>query len=321
MRRRDFNAQRAAQRAESRRLVTETKEEFIMVHSRHILVPFAVGLNLMACTESDSPACPEGGKNADGSIDVGGNLVFHSMNRLATERSGKEVEYSHLVTEIVDLNAMSNSVDAAPLAQISLATDSCGGSSSDPCAYCSSNTNIESNTGDLGAMIRDDRTNDAVWISAVTGIATNEELLELQAAGKALDPRTAFAVTRDAVDSVVAPLAGLNGDELMARGVLFGLIYSTTQSSGDRGEPVAGATVTSSDDNVTIVYPNTNFSSTTSATAGQGVFLAIPKVAGASKTASFTVKPPSGEAHTWDATRLGFFMPNTMYFHVMYTNE
>jgi hypothetical protein len=120
---------------------------------------------------------------------------------------------------------------------------------------------------------------------------------------------------------VIAPLTGFTADELMARGVLFGLVYSNTQSSGERGEPVSGATVTPSDDNVTIVYPTGNFSGKTSATAPQGVFLAIPKTTDTVKTASFTVKPPSGESQTWDASRLGFFKPNTLYFHVMYAND
>lgn len=292
-----------------------------MIHTRTIVAPFVLGLHLVACTETESPVCPEGGKNADGLIDIGGSVIFHSMNRLATERTGNEVEYEHLLVEIVDLNALSSSEDITPLARFSLSTEGCGGSGSELCAYCSGATSIAGITGGIGTVLRDDRTSDAVWMRAITGIATKEQLAELQNAAKPLDPRNAFAVTHDALESVIAPLTGLTADELMARGVIFGLIYSNTQSSGERGTPISGATVTPSDDNVMIVYPNANFSGKASETAKQGVFLAIPKTVDTVKTTSFTVKPPAGESQTWDASRLGFFSPGAVYFHVMYAND
>jgi len=81
-----------------------------------------------------------------------------------------------------------------------------------------------------------------------------------------------LAVSRDAVNAVIAPMVGLTGDEVMARGLVFGLVYNRYdgRSADGSGAPVAGATVTAAGRALRIVYPNNMFSGTVSATASPG---------------------------------------------------
>lgn len=305
-------------------------EAFMMSARRSFIVALTIASSSTACEPSDETsagavstgaACEDSGENANGSIDVAGSVIFHSMNKLASGRTGQSIDYSGLVVGVVDLNGLSSGAPAAPLAEASLSAEGCASPTAASCVFCFIDANIAGSSAGLGVAVRDGRTSDPLWITAVRGVASSDRLAELQTSGAPLDNASPFAVTRDALDAVVASLTGLSGDELMQRGVLFGLIYSNTLSSGERGEPVAGATVTASDGDVTIVYPSSNFSGVGSATANQGAFLAVPNAPGAAATATFTVTPPSSASQTWDATQTGLFVPDAMYFHVMYAAE
>jgi hypothetical protein len=295
-----------------------------MARSRHSRI-LALGIALSGAAGgsgcSSDPAgmsftCDVSGKNTGGLIDVQGGVIFHSMNKLASGRSGKAIDATGLAAEVVDLGDLAEGAELAPLSEASLSGDECVNATSGSCGFCFVDTNIEGNTEGVGVSVRDTRTSDKLWLTTVRGAASAEDLAALQSAGAPLDTAWPFAVTRDALDTVVAELTGVSGDELMKRGVIFGLIYSTPSTSEASGEPVAGATVTPSDGDVTVVYPTTKFNGVGSTTGGQGAFIAFPSAPGAATTTTFTVNAPSGETHTWDAAQVAHFAPGVMYFYV-----
>jgi hypothetical protein len=168
------------------------------------------------------------------------------------------------------------------------------------------------------ALVRD-AGDDGGHVPTWTGIATGERLAALRAAGEALTDGRGFAVTRDALDVVLGPMVGLSGDELLARGFVFGLVYGGASADGS-GEPVVGATVRASSPDFTIVYPGNRFSGTADATTSQGVFLAVPSAAGPATTVSFEVTAPDGDL-TWETEASAVNAGGGVYFHLMYPAE
>jgi hypothetical protein len=234
---------------------------------------------------------------------VAGQVVLHSLNRLAAERSGRAIDATGLVAVAVDLDALATGTEAAPLAEIGLAGEACEQASAGSCGYsielC---RDAAAGAGAPGIAIRDGRSDAPLWLTTA----------------QPLDAKAAFAVTRDALDGVVAPLLGLDADELLRRGVIFGLVYSSSAGASGQGVALAGATVTASDDSVTVVHPNTTFDGFGTATARQGVFLAIPREPGAVVSTTFRVTPPAGVDLAWDEAQVGHFVPDAMFFQVMF---
>ena len=257
------------------------------------------------------PLMCEEGEHVDGAIDVQGRVVFHSMNRLASEQTGTAIDTTALLAEVVDMQTFSAA------AQLDLAGEACETAIMGSCSFCFTDIPVTTDTAGLGVAIRDGRTGDRKWITTLQEAGTAERLADLQAETAPLDTAVGFAVTRDALDTVIAPLTGLSGDELMERGVIFGLVYANT-ANGERGVPLAGAVVTANDSDVIVIHPGSKLSGVGSATNQQGIFPAIPREPGVLAT-TFTVTPPEGASQTWNVDQVGRFVPDTMYFQVMHT--
>lgn len=234
---------------------------------------------------------------------VDGQVVFHSLNRLAAERSGRAIDATGLVAAAVDLDALASSTSMVPLAEVGLAGEACEQASTGSCGYslelC---RDAAGGAGAPGIAIRDGRSDAPLWLTTA----------------QPLDAKASFAVTRDTLDTVVAPLLGLDADELLRRGVIFGLVYSSSAATSGQGVALAGATVTASDPSVTVVHPTTTFDGSGAATGRQGVFLAIPREPGAVASTTFRVTPPAGVDHTWDDAQVARFIPGAMFFQVMF---
>jgi len=288
---------------------------------REILLSLcAVSLN--ACGSGDTTAPDADAPRADGGdassatgATVSGLSISHSMNRLATMHTGRTSEYSNLSVEVVSVDALAGGgASAAALSSGPLNTSACG--TMGGCPWSLGGVNLANISMGLAARLRDGRISGQVWVTTVTGFASPSDVAATAQSGRFEDGR-AFAVSRDAIDTVVAPMVGLTGDQVMERGFIFGLVYNGRSADGS-GQPVVGATVAASDASLRVVYPNSMFSGTASATANQGAFLAVPSAPGAAAATSFTVTPPTGQSLTWDSTRASVVMPGAVYFIPMY---
>lgn len=253
-----------------------------------------------------------------GTATVAGVAINHSMNRLAAGRTGRTPEYSNLRVEAVSVDALAASGASAPaLAGSALETSMCG--SMGGCAWSIGGVNLGGFTQGLAARLRDNRASGQLWVTTMTDSASPAQVTASATTGRFEDGR-AFAVSRDAIDTVIAPMVGLTGDQVMERGFVFGLVYNpySGRAADGSGTPVVGATVRASSSALRIVYPNNMFSGTASATANQGAFLAVPNSTGAASTTTFTVTPPSGGTQTWDSTRVAVVAPGAVYFIPMY---
>lgn len=263
-----------------------------------------------ATHDDAAPDAPSGARGV-----VSGVAIYHSMNRLAAQRTGNTPAYSGLTLEVASVDALARG-----------AADALGGAPFDSaaclamggCAWSLPDVALPAVTLGLASRLRDGRAT-PLWVTAATGIASPAEAAAAAASGRFEDGR-AFVVSRDAIDAVVAPMVGLTGDEVMARGFVFGLVYDRagSRAADGSGTPIVGATVTASAPGVRVVYPNNMFSGTVGATASQGAFLAVPSAAGAPVTVTFAVAPPAGQSLAWDATRAAVIAPGLVYFTPMY---
>lgn len=247
---------------------------------------------------------------------VSGAAIHHSMNRLASMRTGRTPAYSDITLDIMAVDALTTGAQAV-LGSGALDTAACpamGG-----CAWSVADVGLPGASLGLAARLRDNRSSGALWVTTATGFASPAEVAAAAAAGRFEDGR-AFAVSRDAIDAVIAPMVGLTGDEVMARGFVFGLVYSRYdgRATDGSGTPVVGATVAAPGRALRVVYPNNMFSGTVGATASQGAFLAVPEAVGAPGAVTFTVTPPAGQTLSWDATRAAAVAPGVVYFAPMY---
>ncbi len=277
-----------------------------------------------AASSPDARAPADGGDagggdaSSPGRTTVSGVAINHSMNRLAMMRSGRTAEYTDLTIEAVSDEALAGAgINATALVGGPLNTTACGAMGG--CAWSLDSVNLAGVTSGLAARLRDNRTSGQVWVTTMTGFASPTEVAAAAQSGRFEDGR-AFAVSRDAIDTVIASMVGLTGDQVMERGFVFGLVYNRYdgRAADGSGQPVVGATVSASHGALRIVYPNNMFSGTASATANQGAFLAVPNAPGATSTTTFTVTPPAGQALTWDSTRTAVVTPGAVYFLPMY---
>ncbi len=294
-----------------------------MKHSLTLLT--LLGLSLAACGQDDVVAAPyDAGDASPVAVDVSpdaqattsGVAINHSMNRLAAGRTGRTPAYNDITLEIASVDALTAG-SAAVLGTTALNTSAC--SAMGGCAWSVAGVELSGATLGLAARLRDNRTASALWVTTATGFAGPADVNTAGTTGLYGNGR-AFAVSRDAIDTVIAPLVGLTGDEVMARGFIFGLIYNRYEGgAGDgSGTPVVGAAVSASVPSMRIVYPNNMFSGTVGSTASQGAFLAVPDAPGGALAVRFLVTPPRGESLSWDATRVTVSAPGLVYFTPMY---
>jgi hypothetical protein len=257
-----------------------------------------------------------GGGAATGPV-MTGAVIYHSLNRLAAEKSGVTPDYSALTISILGEGALLTDPVGSPLATGPLISSGCpmkGG-----CPFSFANIDVSGASIGLAARVADTRSA-PVWVTTETGSMSTAKLATFQKSGGTYDGGRAFALSRDAIDSILAKLVGLSGDEVMARGLVFGLVYGSASSSTMSGEPVPGATVKPSGSGLTVVYPTTKFDSTQATTGGQGAFLLVPAAAGAPTSVTVTVTPPSGQTLTWDAAQAAVLRPGAVYFMTLYPN-
>jgi hypothetical protein len=256
---------------------------------------------LSACGSDASSDDDGGGAPPDagtGVSTVSGKLINHSLNRLAAQKTGETADFSGLRLDVVGQDALLAG-DVTGLGGGLLDTSGCGAMGG--CAFRFGGVDLAGASEGLVARVTDTRTSDPLWVTTETWTLGADDLAALQASGGDFADARAFALSRGAVDAVIAPLLGLDADELMARGLVFGLVYDGVSADGS-GAPVAGATVAPSLAGMRVVYPNAMFSAAQSATGGQGVFLAVPDAAGPAASITFAVTPPAGSTATWDAT-------------------
>jgi hypothetical protein len=241
-------------------------------------------------------------------VAVSGGIIYHSMNRLATEMSGTTPEYSQVTVDLLSQAALLSG-STTPLASVPITT---GCMASGMCAFTLPSSDIASATGGLVIGLRDDRAT-PIWVPSWTGTASGADAAAAAAAGSLTDAR-AFIVSQEAFDLVLAPMTAVASAELLARGVVFGLVYD------EAGRPITGATVAPAGrSDITIVYPNGMFTGTASSTTTQGAFLAVPAAAPSSpEELTFTVTPPSGSTLTWPTTQPALLAPGVLSFTLLY---
>jgi hypothetical protein len=252
-------------------------------------------------------ACDDGDDTPDGPyLYVTGTTVMNSLNRLASDTSGEAIDFSDLVVELYDSAALGQA-GAAPLADAPIDFTDCGDES--PCDWSFGGVVLPDTATALVASIRDGRSSDPLWATTWATIASQEQLEALRSSHGSLKDTHTFAFTYDTVETVIAPLVGLSGEELLARGVVVGLTGGPV--SGDERVPaVVGCTVRSSLPDVSIYYPTSNAQGLTDATANQGLFFAVPPASDTVQRVGFTITPPDGEDYTWDSDSPVWVGPN-----------
>jgi hypothetical protein len=255
----------------------------------------------------DAGPMPDRGTPAGGT--VAGGIIYHSVNRRATEMSGTTPEYSQIEVAIHSHAALLADADAAPLGTVPIPA---GCTASGMCAFSVPAVDLAAASGGLVVGLRDLRAT-PIWAPSWTNTAGADALAAAVAAGSLADARS-FVVSQEGFDLVLAPMTTIAANELLARGVIFGLVYD------EAGRPVMGATVAAAGrSDLTIVYPNGTFDGVAAATATQGAFMAVP-AAGAPATAevSFTVTPPAGSALTWTTDQPALLARGVLSFTLLY---
>jgi hypothetical protein len=287
--------------------------------TRPLSLPLVLSLWLVAC--GGSPAAGDdagmhardGGGGADtgpaASGHVTGGVIYHSVNRLAAMTSG-DPEYTMIDVDIHSQAALAASATATPLATAPLQTTGCG--TSGMCPFDVGGVTLASASGGLVVGLRDGHS-PALWVPTWTGTAS---AADVTSAGDSFADARAFIVSQHGFDDVLAPIAGVAPTDLLARGVVFGLVYDAS------GMPITGATVAVvGRSDVTIVYPNGNFSGTATSTTMQGSFMAVPAAAGTSVAElTFTVTPPSGSTLTWIQDQPALLAPGVLSFSLLYAH-
>lgn len=267
---------------------------------RALAVLLAVPL-LFACDDASTDGT---GGSTDG---VEGGVVYHSLNKLVMTTA----EYSGLEVALVDEGKLLADANAAPIAAVALDTPANPSTGQTKFAF----PGVDFTGASVGVAVRvADTRATPLWITTETSSIDAAALASMESSGGGFSSAVGFALSRDAFDGKVATLAGVAPDELLARGVIFGLVYDGISADGS-GTPVTGATVAPSDASFTVIYPTGNFSGTQSTTGNQGVFLAIPSASSAApKSVTFTVTPPAGQSLAWDSALPAIVRANAMFF-------
>lgn len=237
--------------------------------------------------------------------------MYHSLNKLVMTKA----EYSGLEVALVDEGRLLADAGAAPMAKVAL--DTSANQTTGQTKFSFPGVDLSGASIGIAVRVSDTRAT-PLWVTTETSSIDAAALASIQSSGAGFSSAVGFALSRDGFDGKVATLAGVAADELLARGVIFGLVYDGISADGS-GTPVAGATVTPSDATFTVIYPTGNFSGTQASTANQGVFFAIPSAASAApRSVTFTVTPPAGQSLSWDTTLPAIVRSNAMFFLRLY---
>jgi hypothetical protein len=283
----------------------------------------AVGLSgalaVSACSSSsgnknDSGA---GGSMADGGGDaadagpalvtVSGTAAPHPLAKALDPNA--VTNFNMINVAVVDPAIVIANPTAPPLQGGALDTSAGNCSATAGCAWSFDNVNISGISLGLVGILDDARTTGRLWVKTGTGAgsAATINMFKQTRAPITNVPLFAVSVATEGALSMFAAAAlqdtTITPGTLTARGFMIGTVVSSVASP----TPVMGATITTSDTRVSILYPSDNFMSAGTSTASHGSFLVVPKpVANPTAiVATWTVTPPSGDTRTWPMLTAG----------------
>ncbi len=271
-----------------------------------------LALSLAAC-ESEPVECDlaPGTGDPGAFLSVTGFTIQHSLSKKAAEASGQALDLSNLVVDLIDPGLEG---DDGPLTLASAPFDTSG--SQGPFPWSFSGIDVPTTVSALMASIRDGRTSDPLWVTTWAFQATNASLTQLRETSGALGDVHTFALTYDTLYYVIGPLVGLSGDELLARGMVLGVVSDQASSCGEAAPAVSGRVVTSSQSDLTIYYPNSTVSDLSDETANQGIFFAIPNAPGGIVQASFSVTSDADDSLQWEVDAPAWISPDVVTIQV-----
>ena len=296
----------------------------------------AVGLSgalaVSACSSSSNKNTDSGagGSMADAGPDAGPALVTVSgtaaPHPLAKALDTNAVtNFTMINVAVVDPAIVIANPTAAPLQGGALDT-SAGNCPSGTCAWSFDNVNISGISLGLVGILDDARpTASRLWVKTGTGAGSTATINMFKVSRAPITNVPLFAVstaTEGALSMFAAAAlqdATITPGTLTARGFMIGTVV-TKLSQG--ATPVMGATVTTTDTRVNILYPSADFMSVGTSTASHGSFLVVPKPVATpgAIVATWTVTPPSGNTSTWPSLTAGS-TPGTAFVILFAANE
>jgi len=210
---------------------------------------------------------------------------------------------------VVDPAIVIANPSAAPLAGGALDTTA-GNCGATGCAWSFDNVNISGISLGLVGILDDARTTGRLWVKTGTGAGSSAtiNMFKMTRAPITNVPLFAVSVATEGALSMFAAAAlqdtTIMPGTLTARGFMIGTVVGSLASGA---MPVMGATVTTSDTRVNILYPSADFMSVGTSTASHGSFLVVPKAVAnpTAIVATWTVTPPTGDTRTWTSLTAG----------------
>lgn len=248
-----------------------------------------------ACSsDDDAEPCVASSPDPATFLAVEGFTIQHSLSKKAAEDSSVALDFSGIDVDLIDPGVL-EAPTFTTLATVALETDGCGDGSG--CLWRFSGIDLPETTAALVASIRDTRETDPLWATTFMTIADSPTVDALRSSQTALIDVRSFALTREALDSVIGPLVGLSGDTLLERGMVLGIVVGSAEGCGTQQPPQSGATVSSDRSDVQLFYPNSNVSGLSDKTEKQGMFFAVPDAGIGAVTTTFSITG----ALTWPA--------------------
>jgi hypothetical protein len=278
---------------------------------------FSGALIVSACSSSNGKAdSGAGGSMADGggqdTADAGPALVTVSGTAAAhplTKALDPTNDFTMINVAVVDPAIVIANPTAPPLQGGALDT-SAGNCPSGTCAWSFDNVNISGISLGLVGILDDARTTGRLWVKTGTGAgsATTINMFKMTRAPITNVPLFAVSVATEGKLAMFAaaavPDTTIMPGTLTSRGFMIGTVVGKLSAGA---MPVMGATVTTTDSRVNIIYPSADFMSAGTSTASHGSFLVVPKPVAmpTAIVASWTVTPPSGDTRTWPSLTAG----------------
>lgn len=298
----------------------------------------AVGLSgalaVSACSSSSgnkadsgaggSMASDGGGDAADAGpalVTVSGTAAPHPLTKALDPTN----DFSMINVAVVDPAIVIANPSAAPLQGGPLDTSAANCPAATGCAWSFDNVNISGISLGLVGILDDARTTGRLWVKTGTGAGSSTTINMFKISRAPITNVPLFAVSTATEGALAMFAAAMIPDTTIAPGTLTarGFMIGTVVTKLSEGAmPVMGATVTTSDTRVKILYPSANFMANGTSTAAHGSFLVVPN-ATANPTAivaTWTVTPPAGDTRTWPSLTAGS-TPGTAFVILFAANE
>jgi len=267
-----------------------------------------------------------GGDAADAGpalVTVSGTAAPHPLTKALDPTN----DFTMINVAVVDPAIVIANPTAAPLQGGPLDTSAGNCMGANGCLWSFDNVNISSISLGLVGILDDARTSGRLWVKTGTGAGSAATINMFKMTRAPITNVPLFAVSTATEAKLAMFAAGvlttdttLMPGALTARGFMIGTVVSKLSEGA---KPIAGATVTTGDTRVNIIYPNADFSGVGQSTAApHGSFLVVPKPV-ATQTAivaTWTVTPPSGDTRTWPMLTAGS-TPGTAFVILFAANE